>query len=209
LLEAGCVVPRRHYYDLRPLSTACHFPGRVIDRHAPVPTGRGEEGLSSSTTPFCRSTPLRRRVFGVCFQDQTLHGLEPATGSAPLSRCSGQNNDAQASRHACGRTVAPPASTQASRPTPGVSLPGPWRLRTDLHRLAAVSLCSLRHEVVSFLTPECWTHNCTFFGGGQDLNLRPWVMRASRGSVTVRRIAIFYTSTGLFAIVAVATCRSC
>jgi len=34
-----------------------------------------------------------------------------------------------------------PASTPASRPTPGVSLPGPWRLPgPDSHRLAVVNL---------------------------------------------------------------------
>ena len=54
------------------------------------------------------------------------------------------------------------ASTAASRPTPGASYRGPWRLPgPDLHRLAALSL-ALGYVMTTSLSswrPSSWTHH--------------------------------------------------
>jgi len=86
---------------------------------------------------------------------------------APIAR--GAVTTLQASLDVADWSVATPstgcrrsASTAASRPTPGASYRGPWRLPgPDLHRLAALSL-SLGYVTMTSLSPwrpSIWTHS--------------------------------------------------
>ena len=150
-----CCPGRRHYYGpLRLPLRRPPFPLSVIGGHASRrPQRRGRGGpLQFPRQPSDRSTPSTPGGSSVPAPGSGApsvafaHCIEARLPLGPLARCS--LTTLQASLGAADRSVATPslgcrhsASTAGSRPTPGISYRGPWRLPgPDSHRLAAVSL---------------------------------------------------------------------
>ncbi len=185
-LGPGCVVPvvitTTAPSDVR--STLHHFAGSLLigfaaaghRREATCGRRAGvETDISSSEDNLLTiPRPLRREVLGHPLQDQRCFPwpspYRNGLGSS-LFRPHGRTALAtlQASLHAADWSVATAfmrcrrsASTAGSRPTPGASYRGPWRLPgPGLHRLAALSL-SLGYVMStssSSWRPSCWTHS--------------------------------------------------
>jgi hypothetical protein len=150
------------------LSAARHFPGApVIDKPAPDPRRtRAEEGLSSSRdTLLPVPRPLRRRVPRRPLQvPKRLPWPSPnphrlGTLSSPPKREPSRRCRLRYTLRT--EQLLHPASTPASRPDPGASLPGTLASpRTGLTPAGCRELdARLRHDHSFHITrPGCWTH---------------------------------------------------
>jgi hypothetical protein len=150
------------------LSAARHFPGApVIDKPAPDPRRtRAEEGLSSSRdTLLPVPRPLRRRVPRRPLQvPKRLPWPSPnphrlGTLSSPPKREPSRRCRLRYTLRT--EQLLHPASTPASRPDPGASLPGTLASpRTGLTPAGCRELdARLRHDYSFRVTrPGCWTH---------------------------------------------------